>query len=34
MKQNGAGAVGVISDAGELVGFLQRGRIKRPAAAK
>ncbi|HEX8177918.1 MAG TPA: site-2 protease family protein [Pyrinomonadaceae bacterium] len=28
MKHNGAGALAVIDDAGELVGFLQRGRLK------
>lgn len=28
MKQNGAGALAVINSAGELVGFLQRGRLK------
>ena len=32
MRRNGAGALGVIDDAGQLVGFLQRGRIKRAAA--
>jgi Zn-dependent protease len=34
MKRNGAGALGVIDDKGELVGFLQRGQIKRRAAVK
>jgi hypothetical protein len=34
MKQNGAGALAVINDAGELVGFLQRGRLKRRQEAK
>jgi Zn-dependent protease len=29
MKHNGAGALAVINDAGELVGFLQPGRLKR-----
>jgi Zn-dependent protease len=33
MRRNGAGALGVIDDRGELVGFLQRGQIKRRAAA-
>ena len=28
MKQNGAGALAVIDDAGELVGFLRSGRLK------
>jgi Zn-dependent protease len=32
MKRNGAGALGVIDDRGELVGFLQRGQVKRRAA--
>jgi Zn-dependent protease len=32
MKRNGAGALGVVDDRGELVGFLQRGQIKRRAA--
>jgi Zn-dependent protease len=34
MRANGAGAVGVIDDAGRLVGFLQRGRIKRRSNAR
>lgn len=34
MKRNGAGALGVVDDKGDLVGFLQRGQIKRRAAAK
>ncbi|HVG31174.1 MAG TPA: site-2 protease family protein [Pyrinomonadaceae bacterium] len=34
MKRNGAGALGVVDDRGELVGFLQRGQIKRRAAAE
>jgi Zn-dependent protease len=34
MRRNGAGALGVIDDAGQLVGFLQRGRIKRTAASE
>lgn len=34
MRRNGAGALGVIDDAGRLVGFLQRGRIKRAAASE
>jgi Zn-dependent protease len=34
MKRNGAGALGVIDDKGDLVGFLQRGQIKRRAAVK
>lgn len=34
MKRNGAGALGVIDDKGELVGFLQRGQIKKRAAVK
>jgi Zn-dependent protease/CBS domain-containing protein len=29
MKQNGAGALAVLDTAGELVGFLHRGRLKR-----
>jgi Zn-dependent protease len=32
MKRNGAGALGVIDDRGELVGFLQRGQLKRRRA--
>jgi Zn-dependent protease len=34
MKQNGAGALAVIDDAGELVGYLQRGRLKPRASVK
>ncbi|HEX8162721.1 MAG TPA: site-2 protease family protein [Pyrinomonadaceae bacterium] len=34
MKRNGAGALGVVDDKGELVGFLQRGQLKRRAAVK
>lgn len=34
MSQNGAGALAVINAAGELVGFLLRGRIKRRVKAK
>ncbi len=33
MSQNGAGALAVINTAGELVGFLLRGRVKRRAKA-
>ena len=29
MRENGIGALGVIDDAGNLVGFVQRGRIKK-----
>jgi CBS domain-containing protein len=29
MKRNGAGALGVVDERGQLVGFLQRGQIKR-----
>jgi Zn-dependent protease len=29
MQSNGAGALAVVNNAGELVGFLQRGRLKR-----
>jgi Zn-dependent protease len=29
MKRNGAGALGVIDERGELVGFLQRGQLRR-----
>lgn len=29
MQQNGAGALAVINSAGELIGFLQRGQLKR-----
>lgn len=29
MERNGAGSLGVIDEAGELIGFLQRGRLKR-----
>ena len=29
MRENGVGAVGVIDEAGNLVGFVQRGRIKK-----
>lgn len=32
MKQNGAGALGVVDARGELVGFLQRGQLKRRRA--
>lgn len=31
MKDNGAGALGVVNGAGELVGFLLRGQLKRQA---
>ena len=34
MRRNGAGALGVIDDSGQLVGFLQRGRIKRAPASE
>jgi hypothetical protein len=34
MRRNGAGALGVIDDAGQLVGFLQRGRIRRAPASE
>ncbi|MDT7541188.1 MAG: hypothetical protein QOE33_1092 [Acidobacteriota bacterium] len=34
MKRNGAGALGVIDDKGELVGFLQRGQLKRKQSGK
>ncbi|PYS93393.1 MAG: hypothetical protein DMF64_05095 [Acidobacteria bacterium] len=34
MRHNGAGALAVINDAGELVGFLQPGRLKRREASK
>jgi Zn-dependent protease len=34
MKRNGAGALAVIDDRGELVGFLQCGQIKRRAGAE
>ena len=34
MRRNGAGALGVIDDTGQLVGFLLRGRIKRAAASE
>jgi hypothetical protein len=29
MRENGVGALGVIDEAGNLVGFMQRGRIKK-----
>ena len=29
MERNGAGSLAVVDDAGELVGFLQRGTLKR-----
>jgi CBS domain-containing protein len=29
MARNGVGAVGVINPAGELVGFLRRGRLRK-----
>jgi Zn-dependent protease len=34
MRRNGAGALGVIDDAGRFVGFLQRGRIRRAPAGE
>jgi CBS domain-containing protein len=34
MNQNGAGALAVVNGAGELVGFLLRGRLKRRVKAK
>jgi Zn-dependent protease/CBS domain-containing protein len=34
MKQNGAGALAVLDSAGELVGFLHRGRLKRRKETK
>ncbi|HEX8422531.1 MAG TPA: site-2 protease family protein [Pyrinomonadaceae bacterium] len=34
MKQNGAGALAVLDGAGELVGFLHRGRLKRRKETK
>ncbi len=34
MKQNGAGALAVVNGAGELVGFLQSGRLKSRPAGK
>ena len=34
MKQNGAGAVAVVDARGQLVGFLQRGQLKRRAHVK
>ncbi len=34
MKQNGAGALAVIDDAGELVGYLQHGRLKQRVAGQ
>ncbi len=34
MKQNGIGAVAVIDDRGELVGFIQSGRIKKVSKSK
>ncbi|MGI9107518.1 MAG: site-2 protease family protein [Pyrinomonadaceae bacterium] len=34
MKQNGAGALAVVNGAGELVGFLQLGRLKRRRVTK
>lgn len=30
MRENGVGALGVIDKTGNLVGFVQRGRIKKP----
>jgi CBS domain-containing protein len=29
MRENGIGAVGVIDETGNLVGFLQRGKIRK-----
>ena len=29
MRENGIGALGVINSSGELVGFLQRGRLRK-----
>lgn len=29
IQRNGVGAVGVIEESGELVGFLRRGRMKK-----
>jgi Zn-dependent protease/CBS domain-containing protein len=34
MKRNGAGALGVVDERGELVGFLQRGQLKRKQSNK
>jgi Zn-dependent protease len=34
MKENGVGAVAIVNDRGELVGFLQTGSIKRRSKAK
>lgn len=34
MKENGVGALAVVNPSGELVGFLQSGRIKRRPKAK
>jgi CBS domain-containing protein len=34
MKQNGAGALAVLDGAGQLVGFLHRGRLKRRKETK
>ena len=34
MKENGVGAVAIVNARGELVGFLQRGSIKRSSKAK
>jgi CBS domain-containing protein len=33
MQRNGTNALAVINSAGELVGFLQRGQLKRRAKA-
>jgi len=34
MKENGVGAVAIVNARGELVGFLQRGSIKRRSRTK
>ena len=34
MRSNGAGALGVVDTAGQLVGFLQRGQLRRRSEAK
>ncbi len=34
MRSNGAGALGVVDTTGELVGFLQRGQLRRRSEAK
>lgn len=34
MQRNGIGSVAIVDHAGQLVGFLQRGRLKKEKARK